>query len=96
MRSVVTLHDVTFMHTPTFGRVTTWGMTQVVRRAAHDADSLIAVSHAARHEICATLDLDPKIAKKSKLPAREIARINPLLVLPPLSTADIAWNWGAR
>jgi glycosyltransferase involved in cell wall biosynthesis len=58
LRSVVTLHDVTFMHTPTFGRVTTWGMTQVVRRAASDADSLIAVSRAARDEICATLGID--------------------------------------
>ena len=47
------------MHTPTFGRVTTWGMTQVVRRAAHDADSLIAVSESARDQICATLDIDP-------------------------------------
>jgi glycosyltransferase involved in cell wall biosynthesis len=59
LRSVVTLHDVTFMHTPTFGRVTTWGMTQVVRRAARDADSLIAVSRAARDEICRTLGIDP-------------------------------------
>ena len=59
LRSVLTLHDVTFMHTPTFGRVTTWGMTQVVRRAARDADSLIAVSAAARDEICATLGIDP-------------------------------------
>jgi glycosyltransferase involved in cell wall biosynthesis len=60
LRSVVTLHDVTFMHTPTFGRVTTWGMTQVVRRAAHDADSLIAVSEAARDEICESLGIDPQ------------------------------------
>jgi glycosyltransferase involved in cell wall biosynthesis len=34
-------------------------MTQVVRRAAHDADSLIAVSSAARDEICSTLGIDP-------------------------------------
>jgi glycosyltransferase involved in cell wall biosynthesis len=59
LRSVVTLHDVTFMHMPTFGRVTTWGMGQVVTRAARDADALIAVSAAARDEICATLGLDP-------------------------------------
>jgi glycosyltransferase involved in cell wall biosynthesis len=59
LASVVTLHDVTFMHTPTFGRVTSWGMSQIVRRAAHDADALIAVSEAARDEICATLDIDP-------------------------------------
>lgn len=44
----------------------------------------------------ATLDLDPKIAKKTKLPPAEIARIDPLLVLPPLLEADISWSWGAR
>jgi glycosyltransferase involved in cell wall biosynthesis len=60
LRSVVTLHDVTFMHMPTFGRVTTWGMTQVVKHAARDADALIAVSAAARDDICATLGLDPE------------------------------------
>ena len=59
LRSVVTLHDVTFMHMPTFGRATTWGMTNVIRRAARDADALIAVSEAARDDICATLGLDP-------------------------------------
>ena len=57
--SVVTLHDVTFMHIRTFGRVTTWGMTQVVTRAARDADALLAISAAARDDICATLGLDP-------------------------------------
>jgi len=59
LRSVVTLHDATFMHTPTFGRVTTWGMTQVVRRAANDADALIAVSEAARDDLSAALGIDP-------------------------------------
>jgi glycosyltransferase involved in cell wall biosynthesis len=59
LRSVVTLHDVTFMHMPTFGRVTTWGMARVIRGAARDADALIAVSKAARDDISATLDLDP-------------------------------------
>jgi len=57
--SVVTLHDVTFMRIATFGRVTTWGMSQVVARAARDADALIAVSAAARDQICAVLELDP-------------------------------------
>jgi glycosyltransferase involved in cell wall biosynthesis len=57
--SVVTLHDVTFMRMPTFGPVTTWGMRHVVTRAARDADALIAVSAAARDDICATLGLDP-------------------------------------
>jgi glycosyltransferase involved in cell wall biosynthesis len=60
LASTVTVHDVTFMHTPTFGRVTTWGMTQVIRRAARDADSLITASAAARDEICATLGLDAR------------------------------------
>jgi murein DD-endopeptidase MepM/ murein hydrolase activator NlpD len=44
----------------------------------------------------ATLELDPKIAKKNKLPATQIARIDPLLVLPPPSSAEITWGWGAR
>jgi len=59
LASVVTLHDVTFMRMPTFGRVTTWGMGHVVTRAARDADALIAVSAAARDEICVTLGIDP-------------------------------------
>jgi murein DD-endopeptidase MepM/ murein hydrolase activator NlpD len=44
----------------------------------------------------ATLALDPKIAKKNKLPPFEIARIDPLSVLPPPASADITWGWGAR
>jgi murein DD-endopeptidase MepM/ murein hydrolase activator NlpD len=44
----------------------------------------------------ATLALDPKVAKKTKLPPFEIARVDPLRVLPPLREAGIAWNWGAR
>ena len=59
LRSVATLHDVTFMHVPTFGRVTTWGLTQVIRRVARDADALITGSAAARDDICATLGIDP-------------------------------------
>lgn len=57
--AVITLHDVTFMHIATFGRVTTWGMTQVIGRAGHNADALISGSAAARDDICATLGLDP-------------------------------------
>jgi glycosyltransferase involved in cell wall biosynthesis len=57
--SVVTLHDVTFFHMSTFGAVTTWGMKQVVARAGRNADALVAVSAAARDEICATLGIDP-------------------------------------
>ncbi len=58
--SVITLHDVTFMHIATFGRVTTWGMTEVVGRASRHADALITGSAAARDDICATLGLDPR------------------------------------
>lgn len=58
-RSVVTLHDVTFMVQPTFGRVTTLGMSAVVRRAARRADVLIASTAAAREEICSVLGTDP-------------------------------------
>ena len=43
-----------------------------------------------------TLTLDPKVAKKTKLPPQETARIDPLLVLPPPETVDVAWGWGAR
>jgi glycosyltransferase involved in cell wall biosynthesis len=57
--SAITLHDVTFMHIETFGRVTTWGMTQVIGRAARHADALITGSAAARDDISATLGLAP-------------------------------------
>lgn len=55
----MTVHDVTFMHIATFGRVTTWGMSQVVGRASRNADALVTASVAARDDICATLGLDP-------------------------------------
>ncbi len=58
-RSVVTLHDVTFMVQPTFGRVTTIGMSVIVRAAARRADVLVASTAAARDEICAVLGTDP-------------------------------------
>jgi glycosyltransferase involved in cell wall biosynthesis len=57
--SVITLHDVTFMLRRTFDRVTTFGMAKVIARAARRADSLIAVSAAARDEISRVLELDP-------------------------------------
>jgi glycosyltransferase involved in cell wall biosynthesis len=59
LRSVVTVHDVTFFRIATFGRLTTWGLRQVVSRAARSADALIAVSAAARDDIAATLGIDP-------------------------------------
>jgi glycosyltransferase involved in cell wall biosynthesis len=58
-RAVVTLHDVTFLLRPTFGRLTTWGMGLLVKTAARRADALIAVTAAARDEICSVLNLDP-------------------------------------
>lgn len=39
---------------------------------------------------------DPKIVKRSDLPAAEIARIDPLTVLPPVSTTAITWGWGVK
>jgi glycosyltransferase involved in cell wall biosynthesis len=56
---VITLHDVNFMHHRTFNPVTTWGMSQVIPRAGRRADELIAVTAAARDDICATLGLAP-------------------------------------
>jgi glycosyltransferase involved in cell wall biosynthesis len=50
---------VTFMRMTTFGKATTWGLKQVVSHAAADADALIAVSGAARDEICSVLALEP-------------------------------------
>jgi glycosyltransferase involved in cell wall biosynthesis len=58
-RSVVTLHDVTFLLQPTFGRLTTAGMGLLVRRAAHRADVLIASTAAARDQVCAVLGVEP-------------------------------------
>ena len=55
---VITLHDVTFFRMKTFNAVTTWGMQQVVARAARHADGLIAVTAAARDEIVEELGLD--------------------------------------
>jgi glycosyltransferase involved in cell wall biosynthesis len=57
--STVTIHDVTFLLRSTFDRVTTFGLGQIVSRAARRAGSLIAVSAAARDEICRVLALDP-------------------------------------
>jgi glycosyltransferase involved in cell wall biosynthesis len=57
-RAVVTLHDVTFLVRPTFGRLTTWGMGALVWIAAHRADALICSTAAAREEICSVLHAD--------------------------------------
>ena len=57
---VITLHDVTFFKESTFNPVTTFGMRQVVSRAARHADRLISGSAAARDEVVAELELDPQ------------------------------------
>jgi glycosyltransferase involved in cell wall biosynthesis len=58
-RHLITLHDVTFFRMQTFNPITTFGMRQVVARAARHADALIAVTAAARDEIVEELGLDP-------------------------------------
>ncbi|MEO5704613.1 MAG: M23 family metallopeptidase [Candidatus Limnocylindrales bacterium] len=42
-----------------------------------------------------TMQLDPAIGARLKLPALALVRIDPLSVLPPLEDGDITWNWGA-
>jgi glycosyltransferase involved in cell wall biosynthesis len=56
---VITVHDVTFFRRRTFGAVTTWGMRQVVGRAARHADALISATRVARDDVCDELGLDP-------------------------------------
>lgn len=69
---VITLHDVNFIHHATFNPVTTWGLRQVIPRAARRADALIAVTAVARDDVCATLGLAP-----------ERFTVVPLGVVPP-------------
>jgi murein DD-endopeptidase MepM/ murein hydrolase activator NlpD len=38
---------------------------------------------------------DPAIVQRTLIPAAEIARIDPLLVLPPLKAGFNTWGWGA-
>jgi murein DD-endopeptidase MepM/ murein hydrolase activator NlpD len=44
----------------------------------------------------ATYETDPRLVERSKLPVGEIARIDPLGVLPPPEGASVTWGWGAR
>jgi murein DD-endopeptidase MepM/ murein hydrolase activator NlpD len=39
---------------------------------------------------------DPAVVKKSDLPTAEVARIDPLSVLPAISTTAITWGWGVK
>jgi glycosyltransferase involved in cell wall biosynthesis len=78
---VVTLHDVTFFKARTFNAVTTFGMRQIVGRAARHADRLIAVTAAARDEIVAELGLEPSrfsvVHHGATLPTRAVASAEP-------------------
>jgi len=59
-RTVVTLHDVTFLLRATFGRLTTLGMGALVKSAARRADALITGTAAAREEISSLLGVAPE------------------------------------
>lgn len=41
-------------------------------------------------------ETDPEVVARTLAPAAVVARIDPLLVLPPLEAGDITWGWGAR
>lgn len=55
---VITLHDLTFMRMTTFGALTTFGMRQVVSRAAAHADAIVTGSAFSRGEIGSMLGID--------------------------------------
>jgi glycosyltransferase involved in cell wall biosynthesis len=55
---VITLHDVNFIHHDTFNPITSWGMRQVIPRAARRADALIADTEVSRDDVCTTLGLN--------------------------------------
>jgi glycosyltransferase involved in cell wall biosynthesis len=57
--AVITVHDLTFVRLRTFGAVTTFGMRQVVGRAARNAEAIVTISAVARDEICDLLSIDP-------------------------------------
>jgi glycosyltransferase involved in cell wall biosynthesis len=74
-RSVVTLHDVIFLHQKTVGRLTSLGMGALAKVATRRADALIAGTASARDEICALLGVDPSrftVIHHGVEPAREV------------------------
>jgi glycosyltransferase involved in cell wall biosynthesis len=83
VRSVVTLHDVTFFRMQTFGRATTLAMRGSTLAGVRAADALVAVSAAARDEACEVLGLPrerfsvvpngPGRAPGAAAPAAEVA-----------------------
>ena len=58
--SVITVHDMLFVHHATMNAVTTNGMRFVISQAARRADMLIAPSAAARDEVCAVVGIAPE------------------------------------
>jgi glycosyltransferase involved in cell wall biosynthesis len=74
---VVTVHDVNFIHHATFNPITSWGMRQIVPRAARRAEALIAVSATARDDICATLSLPSEKFTVITNPPAEVADGSP-------------------
>jgi len=88
--TVITLHDVTFILRSTFDRITTAGMRTIIVRAARDADVLVAVSAAARDEICSVLGLDP--ARFLVVPHG--AGRPPRAGLPQVSSSDVRERYG--
>ena len=44
----------------------------------------------------ASFTTDPKLVTRDLLPAAEIARIDPLTILPPMSTTKLTWGWNAQ
>jgi len=77
-RSVVTVHDVTFLVRPTFGRLTTWGMGLLVGAAARHADGLITSTVAAREEICSVLRVSPSAFTVVPLGHEPTHRVEPI------------------
>jgi len=77
--SVITLHDVTFLHLRTFPRATTVAMSQIIRRASRRADALIAISQATRDDVCATFGLEPdRVAAVPNGPGRPPVEPTPM------------------
>ncbi|HET9682332.1 MAG TPA: M23 family metallopeptidase, partial [Candidatus Limnocylindrales bacterium] len=44
----------------------------------------------------AVFETSPAYVTRYALPAAEVARIDPLLVFPPMATVSVTWGWGAR
>lgn len=58
--AAITIHDLAFVHFPAILDADARAFYGQVRAAAHDADAVIAVSEATRHDITALLDLPPE------------------------------------